>query len=45
MEHALKMAVTWLEVENGINRKIDTDVRADLSQWLRNIMNERFVLI
>ncbi|ALE03522.1 hypothetical protein [Bartonella ancashensis] len=34
-EHALKMAVTRIEVENEINRKSDADVRAELSQWLR----------
>ncbi|KEG19964.1 hypothetical protein [Bartonella bacilliformis] len=35
-EHELKMAVTRLEVENEINQKSDADVRAGLSQWLRN---------
>ncbi|WP_425351712.1 hypothetical protein [Bartonella bacilliformis] len=35
-ERALKIAKTRLKVENEINRKSDADVRADLSQWVRN---------
>ncbi|WP_183229403.1 hypothetical protein [Bartonella callosciuri] len=35
-EKALKTATTRLEVENEINKKSDADVRAALSNWLRN---------
>ncbi|WP_317993807.1 hypothetical protein [Bartonella gliris] len=35
-EKALKSATTRLEVENEINKKSDTDVRADLSRWVRD---------
>ncbi|WP_375642483.1 MULTISPECIES: hypothetical protein [unclassified Bartonella] len=35
-EKALKVAITRLEVENEINKKSDADVRAALSDWLRN---------
>ncbi|VEJ45297.1 hypothetical protein [Bartonella vinsonii] len=35
-ENALKAATVRLEVENEINQKSDADVRAALSDWLRN---------
>ncbi|WP_455479240.1 hypothetical protein V4B17_05930 [Bartonella sp. B23] len=35
-ENCLKAATTRLEVENEINQKSDTDVRTELSEWLRN---------
>ncbi len=35
-EKALKAATTRMEVENEINQKSDTDVRAALSDWLRD---------
>ncbi len=35
-EKALKAATTRLEVENEVNQKSDTDVRTELSDWLRN---------
>ncbi len=35
-EKALKAAKTRLEVENEINNKSDADVRAALSDWLRD---------
>ncbi|EJF95964.1 hypothetical protein ME9_00606 [Bartonella taylorii 8TBB] len=35
-EKALKSATTRLEVENEINQKSDADVRAALSDWLRD---------
>ncbi|UJM43274.1 hypothetical protein KAE73_00220 [Bartonella henselae] len=35
-EKTLKAATTRLEVENEVNQKSDTDVRAALSRWLRN---------
>ncbi|WP_208433535.1 hypothetical protein [Bartonella taylorii] len=35
-EKALKAAKTRLEVENEINQKSDADVRAALSDWLRD---------
>ncbi|EJF98643.1 hypothetical protein MEI_00213 [Bartonella vinsonii subsp. arupensis Pm136co] len=35
-ENALKAATARLEVENEINQKSDADVRAALSDWLRN---------
>ncbi|WP_396583979.1 hypothetical protein [Bartonella grahamii] len=35
-EKALKAATTRLEVENEINQKSDADVRAALSDWLRD---------
>ncbi|AGF76236.1 hypothetical protein BVtw_10660 [Bartonella vinsonii subsp. berkhoffii str. Tweed] len=36
IENALKTAKTRLEVENEINQKSDADVRAALSDWLRD---------
>ncbi|EJF79428.1 hypothetical protein MCO_00994 [Bartonella sp. DB5-6] len=35
-ENALKAATARLEVENEINKKSDADVRAALSDWLRD---------
>ncbi|WP_208436980.1 hypothetical protein [Bartonella taylorii] len=35
-ENALKTVTTRLEVENEINQKSDADVRAALSDWLRD---------
>ncbi|ENN94826.1 hypothetical protein [Bartonella vinsonii] len=35
-ENALKAATARLEVENEINQKSDADVRAALSDWLRD---------
>ncbi|EJF82155.1 hypothetical protein [Bartonella doshiae] len=35
-ESALKEATARLEVENEINKKSDADVRAALSDWLRD---------
>ncbi|WP_375607326.1 MULTISPECIES: hypothetical protein [unclassified Bartonella] len=35
-EKTLKAATTRLEVENEINKKSDTDVRAALSRWLHD---------
>ncbi|EJF77872.1 hypothetical protein MCQ_01315 [Candidatus Bartonella washoeensis Sb944nv] len=35
-ESSLKTAKTRLEVENEINQKSDADVRATLSNWLRD---------
>ncbi|WP_375653722.1 hypothetical protein [Bartonella sp. AP19HLJMH] len=35
-EKTLKAATTRLEVENEVNQKSDTDVRAALSDWLRD---------
>ncbi|KEC56574.1 hypothetical protein [Bartonella koehlerae] len=34
-EKILKSATTRLEIENEVNKKSDTDVRAELSSWLR----------
>ncbi|ATP12411.1 hypothetical protein BHOIPH791_12510 [Bartonella henselae] len=33
---ALKAATTRLEIENEVNKKTDADVRAALSDWLRD---------
>ncbi|BBL53855.1 hypothetical protein MF1_11130 [Bartonella quintana] len=33
-ENTLKSAITRLEVENEINKKSDTDVRTELSDWV-----------
>ncbi|EJF80005.1 Uncharacterised protein [Candidatus Bartonella washoeensis] len=35
-EKALQSATTRLEVENEINKKSDADVRAELSEWVRD---------
>ncbi|WP_375648652.1 hypothetical protein [Bartonella sp. OT172YNZD] len=35
-EKALKAATTRLEVESEVNQKSDADVRAALSDWLRD---------
>ncbi|WP_074380634.1 hypothetical protein [Bartonella doshiae] len=35
-ENALKAATARLEVENEVNKKSDADVRAALSDWLRD---------
>ncbi|EJF85539.1 hypothetical protein [Bartonella rattimassiliensis] len=35
-EKNLKAATTRLEMENEVNKKSDTDVRAALSRWLRD---------
>ncbi|MET3560720.1 hypothetical protein ABID39_001429 [Bartonella japonica] len=35
IDHALKTAETRLEVENEVNRKGNSDVRAELSRWVR----------
>ncbi|WP_142415849.1 hypothetical protein [Bartonella massiliensis] len=35
-KEAFKVATTRLEVENEINKKSDADVRAKLSNWLRD---------
>lgn len=35
-ENSLKAATARLEVENEINKKSDADVRAALSDWLRD---------
>ncbi|MGF7157260.1 hypothetical protein [Bartonella heixiaziensis] len=35
-EKTLKSATTRLEVENEINKKSDTDVRTELSKWVRD---------
>ncbi|WP_019222765.1 hypothetical protein [Bartonella rattaustraliani] len=35
-EKTLKSATTRLEVENEVNQKNDTDVRVELSHWLRD---------
>ncbi|WP_455475696.1 hypothetical protein [Bartonella sp. B17] len=36
IKKALKAATTRLEVENEINKKSDTDVRVELSHWVRD---------
>lgn len=36
IDDALKTAATRLEVENEVNRKGDSDVRAELSRWVRS---------
>ncbi|EJF80052.1 hypothetical protein [Bartonella doshiae] len=35
-ENTLKVATTRLEIENEVNGKNDTDVRTELSHWLRD---------
>ncbi|WP_019221200.1 hypothetical protein [Bartonella senegalensis] len=35
-EQTLKSATTRLEIENEVNKKSDADVRAELSNWLRD---------
>ncbi|EJF77765.1 hypothetical protein MCO_00903 [Bartonella sp. DB5-6] len=35
-EEALKTAKTRIEIENEINKKSDTNVRTELSNWLRD---------
>ncbi|WP_273759632.1 hypothetical protein [Bartonella sp. ML70XJBT.G] len=35
-ENSLKAATTRLEVEDEVNKKTDADVRAALSDWLRD---------
>lgn len=35
-EKALNLATTRLEIENEVNQKNDTDVRTELSGWLRD---------
>ncbi|WP_208541324.1 hypothetical protein [Bartonella capreoli] len=35
-EESLKAATTRLEIENEINKKCDDDIRAALSNWVRD---------
>ncbi|MCL6230010.1 hypothetical protein [Bartonella bilalgolemii] len=35
-ETIVKRAITRLEIENEVNKKSDADVRADLSEWVRD---------
>ncbi|OPB31574.1 hypothetical protein [Bartonella sp. AR 15-3] len=35
-ESIVKRAITRLEIENEVNKKNDADVRADLSEWVRD---------